>query len=335
MAIDRKKMSRLHEEHIAEAWGGEVQRGSGNQWNNPGDVRENHVTTPVAVCADGKATAGASIAIARADLRKLAEQAGAEIPVLPVRFYDDERLQDYADYVLLREEDGLRWREGYRSYLEAEENPPQESQVPEGMTMIPVQELARLQDIEASSKLTPGEIGEMAAALQEQLDEGGNLQGIPGIVILKRQEFTELVNVGRRMATPPDGSVILSEAEWEQVQQRIAASGQIPPEMIVMDPAEILRLREEAGAAGAAGAAAEPVSRHYPEGYIEVIQDRTQPPEKQLSGRQEGEKMLVWSVRIEHGAGTESMLIVNDVRVRNGCLIRDGVPMIYVGEQPS
>lgn len=115
---NRKRMGDLHEEHIEEKWGGRRQRGSGNQWSNPCDVREDHTEVLLAIAADGKSTAAASISIQLADLRKLCEQAGAEIPVMPVRFYLDHRLQDAEDWVLLREEDALAWRSLARQMVE-------------------------------------------------------------------------------------------------------------------------------------------------------------------------------------------------------------------------
>jgi hypothetical protein len=120
---DRMKMGEAHEAHIAEAWGGARQRGSGSQWSNPADVREDRTETEIAVAADGKSTTSQSIAIKKADLRKLVEQAGGEIPVMPVRFYDDYRLQDFEDWVLLRERDALAWRAAARAAAEAPPEP--------------------------------------------------------------------------------------------------------------------------------------------------------------------------------------------------------------------
>jgi hypothetical protein len=120
---DRMKMGEAHEAHIAEVWGGARQRGSGSQWGNPTDVREDRTETEIAVAADGKSTTSQSISIRKADLHKLAEQAGGEIPVMPVRFYADYRLQDHEDWVLLRERDALAWRAAARAAAEAPEQP--------------------------------------------------------------------------------------------------------------------------------------------------------------------------------------------------------------------
>ena len=54
---------------------------------------------------DGKSTMAKSITIDRPMLRKATEQAGAERPMIGVRFYDDERLRGFEDWVLVKAAD--------------------------------------------------------------------------------------------------------------------------------------------------------------------------------------------------------------------------------------
>lgn len=100
-----KKMGDAHEGYVVELLGGRQTRGSGNQWNNPTDGRMDPHERAVAFAWDCKSTRKRSMSIKRDDLDKLVEQAGAERPMMPVRFYDDDRLRGFEDWVLVRLDD--------------------------------------------------------------------------------------------------------------------------------------------------------------------------------------------------------------------------------------
>lgn len=100
-----RKMSDAHEEFLAYVFGGRRTRGSGNQWNDQADGRMNRREAPVAWGWDGKSTRAASITITRNTLDKIVEQAGAERPMLAVRFYDDDRLRGFEDWAMVKVDD--------------------------------------------------------------------------------------------------------------------------------------------------------------------------------------------------------------------------------------
>lgn len=117
MAVDKIKMSQLHEEAVAEAIGGRRTRGSGSQWRDQTDAVGSTMDQEFAYASECKSTLGQSIAVSRAMLHKLREQAGGKRPALPLRFYANERLDVAEDWIAitLKEFQGLR---------EAAENPP-------------------------------------------------------------------------------------------------------------------------------------------------------------------------------------------------------------------
>jgi hypothetical protein len=87
-------MARLHEEFLAELFGGRKSAGSGSQWQDQADGRNNRLTAPeFAFAWDGKSTLGKGITVDRAMLAKIREQAGGERPAIGLRFYDTDDLQ--------------------------------------------------------------------------------------------------------------------------------------------------------------------------------------------------------------------------------------------------
>lgn len=105
MSALNRRMSDAHEKHLAEVFSGRQTRGSGNQWRDQTDVRQSHRERAIAFALDGKSTRARSISIKLDDLDKLREQAHAERPMLPIRFYEDDRLRIFEDWDLLREDD--------------------------------------------------------------------------------------------------------------------------------------------------------------------------------------------------------------------------------------
>jgi hypothetical protein len=98
-------MSEKHEEFIAEAFGGRKSRGSGSQWRDPADGRMDRRGDIICFAWDCKSTRHASITIKRVDLDKVTEQAHGDRPMLPLRFYDDDRLRGFEDWALVKVDD--------------------------------------------------------------------------------------------------------------------------------------------------------------------------------------------------------------------------------------
>jgi len=101
----RAQMARRHEEHLAEMLGGSRSAGSGNQWHSPIDGRHNSLLRRFGFGWEAKSTRAASFSVSTALLDKTILQAGMERPLLAVRFYGDDRLSSYRDWVMLSLDD--------------------------------------------------------------------------------------------------------------------------------------------------------------------------------------------------------------------------------------
>lgn len=109
----RHRMAEDHERYLADVLRGRKTRGSGNQFANPCDGRQNRYETGMAFAWDGKSTLGKSISVSRAMWDKLEEQAHGERPLLPLRFYNTERLSVGLDLVVLDLDDFIELVEGH------------------------------------------------------------------------------------------------------------------------------------------------------------------------------------------------------------------------------
>lgn len=89
-----QQMGDAHEADIQEWLKGRLQKGSGNQWHNQGDVKNGEFLTAYPVTADGKSTLGNSISISRTMWQKIVEQTFNQTPAIFLRFYKDERLRN-------------------------------------------------------------------------------------------------------------------------------------------------------------------------------------------------------------------------------------------------
>ncbi len=105
--MDRHRMGEKHETWLAEQLRGRKSRGSGNQWRDQMDGRRSRYRFDFAWAWDGKSTLGKSMSITRDMLKKAVEQAGAERPMIALRFYDNERLSSFDDWILVRADDFL------------------------------------------------------------------------------------------------------------------------------------------------------------------------------------------------------------------------------------
>lgn len=87
------KMAQRHEQWLVTIFGGRQTRGSGNQWKDPLDGKQAHDSGEYVFAWDGKATLGKSLSVTKAMWEKVCRQAKPyEIPIMPLRFYGDERL---------------------------------------------------------------------------------------------------------------------------------------------------------------------------------------------------------------------------------------------------
>lgn len=91
-----QEMGERHEVYLAEINGGTKSRSSGNQWDDPGDGRNNH-DEPFAFCWDGKSTKGKQNVITLAMIEKIREQALGEYPQIGLRWYANEVLDEVAE----------------------------------------------------------------------------------------------------------------------------------------------------------------------------------------------------------------------------------------------
>lgn len=106
-----KKMGDKHEADIQERLGGRKTRGSGNQFANPADGRHDRYAQLFAFAWDCKSTRGNSIGVSRDMVEKIIEQSHGERPMLPLRWYDSDRLAVAHDWVALPLDDFIEMME--------------------------------------------------------------------------------------------------------------------------------------------------------------------------------------------------------------------------------
>jgi hypothetical protein len=118
-----KKMGDAHEKYVVAVLGGRQTKGSGNQWTNPADGRQNRYEQDPAFAWDCKSTYGNSIGVSRAMWEKIMEQASPETPALPLRFYDSEsgtaNLDAKYDLIAIDLDLFAEVLDGYRKYKKA------------------------------------------------------------------------------------------------------------------------------------------------------------------------------------------------------------------------
>jgi hypothetical protein len=111
-------MSDRHEAFLADVFVGRITRGSGNQWSNQMDVRNNPVTQHHPFAVDGKSTYAKSISVTLEMVDKATEQAQELAPAIGLRWYPDETLRNPIDWVAIPADeferllaDARAWRE--------------------------------------------------------------------------------------------------------------------------------------------------------------------------------------------------------------------------------
>lgn len=91
---DKQEMGKRHVRYLAELLGLRETPGSGNQWKDPIDARSPEGPELFRWAAEAKSTLGGSIAFSRDLIAKAREQAGGERPMIGLRFYRTEDLQE-------------------------------------------------------------------------------------------------------------------------------------------------------------------------------------------------------------------------------------------------
>lgn len=87
-----RKMSDRHEEDLADLLGGKRTRNSGAVWSDQSDGHHLQSEEHWRFAWDGKSTLGNSIGISRDMVTKLRQQSRGLLPLLPLRWYRDNRL---------------------------------------------------------------------------------------------------------------------------------------------------------------------------------------------------------------------------------------------------
>lgn len=98
-------MSEAHESFIATILKGVRSRGSGNKPANPSDGRQDHHIESIAFSWDCKATLKESISVSLKMWEKIKEQSHGERPCIPIRFYQNDRLTEWQDLIILNLDD--------------------------------------------------------------------------------------------------------------------------------------------------------------------------------------------------------------------------------------
>jgi hypothetical protein len=114
-----KDMGDAHEKRLAEVLGMRQTRGSGNQWRDQMDAKHNRLDSRFAFAVDGKSTLAKSISITRAMWEKAGEQAGGELPMLALRFYNNASLEVHADLAVCDLLDFAEMREAAELWAKA------------------------------------------------------------------------------------------------------------------------------------------------------------------------------------------------------------------------
>jgi hypothetical protein len=116
-----RAMSDRHESDLAEMFEGRMTRGSGNQARDQMDGKQAYRSQHYVFAWDGKSTLGKAISVTREMWEKAKEQAHWATPILPLRWYANERLTEVAaDLVVLEAEtlaDLQRDANAYRTLL--------------------------------------------------------------------------------------------------------------------------------------------------------------------------------------------------------------------------
>lgn len=122
--LTTRKMSDAHESWLIDLFGGRRTKNSGATWHNQMDGRTSSRTVTYAFAWDGKSTLGKSVGVSREMWTKAVEQALPERPMLPLRFYDNERLDVGYDLVVMSAYDAAELIEDANKYRAIQDGGP-------------------------------------------------------------------------------------------------------------------------------------------------------------------------------------------------------------------
>lgn len=118
-----RDLSDRHEIYLAELLGGRRTRGSGNQFADQMDGKNNRHTTPHALIWDGKATRGKSVGLSREMWAKAVEQSHGLTTVLALRWYSPgNALRPELDLIAMQADDFAELLSDARAYREAKDS---------------------------------------------------------------------------------------------------------------------------------------------------------------------------------------------------------------------
>lgn len=165
-----QRMGELHEKFLAELNGGRMTTSSGNQWDDQGDGLTHH-DIPYAMAWDGKSTKGKQIAVTRAMVEKIVEEAQGQHPQIGLRWYGNDALTEILhDWVAVPAE---LWRELLADGREAETLRQRIRQLEAGSEEdSPVAELQaeEIRQLQRSVSSALDQLG--AAQSQHEIDQG-------------------------------------------------------------------------------------------------------------------------------------------------------------------
>lgn len=116
-----RQMSDKHEIWLADLFGGRRTKGSGNQFNDQMDGKNDRNEQPHALAWDGKATRGKSVGVSREMWEKAVEQSHGLTTVLALRWYSPgNALRPELDLIAMEANDFAALLADARAYREAQ-----------------------------------------------------------------------------------------------------------------------------------------------------------------------------------------------------------------------
>lgn len=117
-SLRTRKMSDRHEDDLVDLLGGVKTRNSGAVWSDQSDGHQTGLDQFWRFAWDGKSTLGKSVSVTRDMLEKLREQCRGLEPMLPLRWYANDRLTEVdEDWIAVEAEtfaqildDANQWR---------------------------------------------------------------------------------------------------------------------------------------------------------------------------------------------------------------------------------
>lgn len=281
-----QKAGELHEVFLAGLFGGSKTRGSGSQWFDQGDVRNDH-DDPFAFCVDGKSTRGKQVAVTLDMIAKIREQAQGERPALGLRWYANDNLDKVTeDGVYLQAEDFRELLDAGRQWAELQRRPAIILRAPDGM---PEEEIDRFRAIFEDAVSRGGLSALIPAAPEEEGDA-------PDLITRLREEIDELRAEGRGMA----GNLEAAVAESARLREEIDGyrAGKVIPPYVPRLPWTVVVQAHLPGA--------KPFGLRYDaDGAVSQFK--------------------IGEIRVERHMGNRPRLLVNNALVPDGDLYVDGV----------